>query len=619
MDAKGIVNGTAEGQIKNGRFENLTAGIKAKNLDVTAAQLKGDRLRTAVLDVTARLSQAKETIRVDSLKIESDFASVTATGMVPTSFRSAGDFLEAGSSSDLKGDFNFDLAALAAQMPRTLGLKEGTQITSGRLTGNVATITGAGKKQVQADAVLAGLEGIVDGKKTAISDSINAEALVSSDEAGITFDKLGVTAPFARISCTGRIESLTYDAQADLAKLQSELGQFIDMGKYRLSGELAESGRISVEQERIAASGSAQIKNLSLSSQDGPSVSEPNANIDFAVDVDRKNNFVTIGSIRAGASFGRLIVENGVVPLNKESAKPLQATVSANRVDLEKLLPFGVLFGFLPKEMQLTGRADSTLSLGIATDSTRIEGLKLVYPGQEKPFEPNEVTLAFEAQVDPSRKSINVRSLQLDSPQIKIRKGEFSRLIEDDKTTLAGKAELEYDWSAVSAVAAPFLPEGLTLEGKRKDVVSFLSEYPAVQADKLVPNLSAQAGLGFEKAAYMGLNFGPTDVEIQVQNGLLKIAPFVTSVNEGQLSFAGEADFKQEPALFKAAEPMQMIKGVKINDETTGKLLKYVNPIFADAVNVAGVADFSCEQLLIPLKTEAKNETVIIGTISMNQ
>jgi hypothetical protein len=64
---------------------------------------------------------------------------------------------------------------------------------------------------------------------------------------------------------------------------------------------------------------------------------------------------------------------------------------------------------------------------------------------------------------------------------------------------------------------------------------------------------------------------------------------------------------------------MQMIKGVKINDETTGKLLKYVNPIFANAVNVAGAADFSCEQLLIPLKAEAKNETVIIGTISMNQ
>ncbi|MBL7185712.1 MAG: hypothetical protein ISS70_05250 [Phycisphaerae bacterium] len=626
IQAKGVVAGDVKSRIKDGRFENLTAGIKGKNLDVTGAKLKGDRFRTSGLDVSVKLDRQKETINIDALLIESDWASVTASGVIPTTFKSVGDFFEADSNYDLKGDFNCDLAAVLSQMPKTLGLKEGTQVTSGRLTGNVATSTQAGKRQMRANATIAGLEGTVDGKKASLSESIIAETLVSSDKAGITFDKLDITAPFARIICTGRIESLTYDAQADLAKLQSELGQFINMGKYRMSGELVEKGLISIKEERIAASGSAQIKNLRLSSQDGLSAAEPMANIDFAVDVDTKNNFVTIDSIKASASFGQIAVEDGVVPLNKESAKPLHATVSAKKVDLEKLLPFGVLLASLPKEMQLTGIADSTLSVDsdkniykITTDSTRIEGLKLIYPGQEKPFEPNEVTLTFEAEVDPNQKAVNVRSLQLESPQIKINKGEFSRLTEGDKTRLAGKAELEYDWSAVSTVAAPFLPEGLTLEGKRKDAVNFLSEYPVAQSEKLMPNLSAQAKPGFEKAAYMGLNFGHTDVEIQVQNGLLKIAPFVTTVNEGQFSFAGEADFKQEPALFKAAKPMQMIKDIKINDETTGKLLKYVNPIFADAVNVAGIANFNCEQLVIPLKAKAKNDTVIIGTISMNR
>jgi len=626
IQAKGVVAGDVKSQIKDGRFENLAAGIKGKNIDVTGAKLKGDRFRTSGLDVSVKLSRQKETINIDTLQIESDWASVTAGGVIPTGLKSVGDFFEADSSYDLKGDFNCDLAAVLSQMPKTLGLKEGTQVTSGRLTGNIATSTQAGKRQIQANATIAGLEGTVKGKKAALSESMTAEALVSSDKAGIIFDRLDVTAPFAMVKCAGRIESLTYDAQADLAKLQSELGQFIDMGKYRLSGELVEKGRISIKEERIAASGSAQIKNLSLSSQDGLSAAEPMANIDFAVDVDTKNSFVTVGSIAASASFGRLSVEDGVVPLNKESAKPLHATISAEKVDLEKLLPFGILFGSLPKEMQLSGLADSTLSVDadkslyrIATDSTRIEGLKLVYPGQEKPFEPNEVALTFEVEVDPNQKAVNVRSLQLDSPQIKINKGEFSRLTEDDKTTLAGEAELEYDWSAVSTAAAPFLPEGLTLEGKRKDVVNFLSEYPAAQSDKLMPNLSAQAKLGFEKAGYKGLNFGPTDVDIQVQSGVLKIPPFTTTVNEGQFSFAGEADFKGEPALFKAVKPMQMIKDIKINDETTGKLLKYVNPIFADAVNVAGIANFNCEQLVIPLQAKAKDDAVIIGTISMDR
>jgi len=52
--------------------------------------------------------------------------------------------------------------------------------------------------------------------------------------------------------------------------------------------------------------------------------------------------------------------------------------------------------------------------------------------------------------------------------------------------------------------------------------------------------------MGFEQAGYMGLNFGPTDVDIQIQSGLLTIAPFTTIVNEGQFNFASQADFKQK-------------------------------------------------------------------------
>lgn len=625
VEAKGVVNGTAKGQIKDGRFENLVAAMQAKNLDVTGAQLNGDRFRTAGLDVSAKLSQGAETISIETLKIESDWASVTAGGTVPIGLKSAGDFLKADSKYDLKGDFNCDLAALASQMPRTLGLKEGTQVTSGRLTGNVETVTSAGRRQIRADAIIAGLEGIVDGKKTALSESITAGTLISSDKAGITFDKLDVSAPFARINCTGRVEALKYDAGADLAKLQSELGQFVNIGQYKMAGELLSKGQVSVKEDKVTASGSSTVTNLHLSSQDGQSVSEPRAEIAFALHVDRKENLVTVDSASANASFGRVSVTNGVLPMNEKTERPLSATLMASNVDLAKLLPFGVMFGSLPKEMQLSGIANSTLSVvgeggiyKIATDSTRIDGLRLVHPDAKKPFEPNEVTLAFDAEIGPNG-AINAKSLLLDSPLITIRKGLFSRHTEGQTTTLAGNAEVEYDWSAVGAAAAPFLPEGLALEGKRQDVISFRSAYPAAEPNTLLPNLSAQARLGFDKASYKGLNAGPTDVEIQVRNGLLDIPMFTATVNEGQFSFAGQVDFKEKVPLFRTVKPMQIVKDVKINDEMTGRLLKYVNPIFADAVNVSGLANFNCEQLAIPLKTESQNAAVVIGTISMDR
>jgi len=168
-------------------------------------------------------------------------------------------------------------------------------------------------------------------------------------------------------------------------------------------------------------------------------------------------------------------------------------------------------------------------------------------------------------------------------------------------------------------VAAPYLPEGLTLQGKRKDSVSFTSEYPINDVNQLLPSLTANATLGFEQADYMGLDFGPTDVEIQIRNGLLKIVPFETTVNEGRFNFAGQVDFNQKPAQLKMAEPLQLMKNIKINDQTTKKLLMYLNPIFADAVNASGIASFSCEQLTIPLDAAAKNQAEIVGTVSMDQ
>ena len=157
------------------------------------------------------------------------------------------------------------------------------------------------------------------------------------------------------------------------------------------------------------------------------------------------------------------------------------------------------------------------------------------------------------------------------------------------------------------------------MAGKRKDTINFFSEYPIGQTDQLLANLNSKAKIGFEKAQYMGLYFGPTEVDIQIRNGLLEIAPFATAVNNGQLSFAGRADFKQKPALLKTPGPIEVAKNIQINKETTDKLLMYVNPIFANAVDVSGLANFSCQKLAIPLASGAKNDIEVIGTISANK
>ena len=45
----------------------------------------------------------------------------------------------------------------------------------------------------------------------------------------------------------------------------------------------------------------------------------------------------------------------------------------------------------------------------------------------------------------------------------------------------------------------------------------------------------------------------------------------------------------------------------------------YVNPVFSNAVNVSGVANFDCEKLVIPLAGGNTNDIEVVGTVSIDQ
>ena len=212
------------------------------------------------------------------------------------------------------------------------------------------------------------------------------------------------------------------------------------------------------------------------------------------------------------------------------------------------------MFSSLPKEMNIFGIAQSEILVNtqkqtyiIKSDSTKIKNLKVTYP-EKKPFDQNDVTFVFDTEINTEEETYEI-NFKLDSPpDIHISYGRFSQQSTNDNSMLRGNINCEFDWSVLSSLAADYLPEDLTIKGKRKDMISFSSEYPSGKTDKLLANLDASAGLGFEQADYMGLVFGPTDVNIAVDNGMLTIAPFSTVVNEGKFNFGAQADFKKEPA-----------------------------------------------------------------------
>ena len=621
IQAEGRVSADLNSKVQDGKIENLSGNIKGKDLDITGPALKGDRLQTSTLNAVIQLQSKEGLIKIDQLQVRSDWADIQVSGVVPTTIKSFTEFVQPDSAYELKATFDCDLTAGLSQMPRTLGLKEGIKITSGRLTGSIEKFTEADKRKIHGQASVVGLAGTVEGKKMALTKPVTAEVEITSQAQKTTIDKLKVSAAFAKINATGSTEQLSYTSQVDLGKLQTELQQFVDLGPYQMAGELFSKGQVSIKKEKITAVGSSQFKNLSFSSTEGVTASEPLTDMAFAFDIEPQNNIVIVHSIKATATVGNVTIKQATLPLNKKAAKPMALAASADSIDLAKLQPFAVLFASLPQKTQLAGIADSNLSITsendsyqIVTDSTKIKNFKLISPGK-KPFEQEEVSLIAEVEVNPVDKTFAVKKLQLTSPQIKIRKGNFSKTTKAGKTKIKGQVDCEYDWSALSTVAGPSWPKGLKVKGVRKQTIDFHSEYPAGKREGLLANLSTKGKLGFDSAYYKGLTFSPTEAEIRIVTGLFTISQFSSKVNNGVFRFAGEADFKQKLPLLTMVGPIYIAEGVQLNDDLSRELLVYVNPIFAKAFDVTGVGNLNCERLVLPLRGASKKETQLIGTI----
>jgi hypothetical protein len=623
VTAKGELSANVKAAIKNGMVENVDADITGKGIEVTAPQLKGDTIKTSVLEIKAQAGQEDNLINVKTMTAKTDWLKIDASGAAPTSLATLEDFLKPDSKGTLKASMESDIPAIAAQLPNTMGLKAGTKLTGGKLAGEVATITENGTKKLSGDVSIEGLAGTVNGAPVSLPEPIRAEALIATEGKEIKFEKTGVTSTFANLSCTGTLEAFNYTAETDLAKLSAELGQFVDLSKYKLSGSVASKGQISNTKSTTMIVSQTKVTSLKVNPTPDITINEPSDSIDITAALDKETDVLLVKQMSADTSFGQLSIKEGRVPLGKGSKEPTELTAVVRDVDLAKLQPYLVMAKAVNKDVQLGGIAESDVTVSakgdvykIKTESTKITNLLVKAPGKQ-PFTQSPITLGLDAEVNPAANTLAIKA-DITSPDIKI-KANIKQDVEGQTSNLQGNAQLDYDWKAISGMLSAVMPSGLMIEGKRNDTISFASKYPAKDTNAMLANLDAQAKVGFDKASYKGLNISATNVDIKAQKGLLTLTPFTTTVNNGQFNFGGSVDFKQKPAIFKTPGPLHIVKDVQINDEIANMLLAKVNPIFADATETSGLVNFDCEKMAVPVTGGRPEDADIAGTISLTQ
>ncbi|MBM4103721.1 MAG: hypothetical protein FJ263_06655 [Planctomycetes bacterium] len=525
------------------------------------------------------------------------------------------------------GDMRMELVNLNLEDFKPLLALAGQKIDIAGLVNAQAEVklTDGQFEKIQADATVENFKQTLGGKTTSLDKPVKIQAQAAMTDKGLRVDNLNVDSSFCTATCKGDMTSLAYQAKADLAGVQSFASQFTDFAGYTLAGSLNASGTVSIKEETISAAGLADFQNLVVA-KGADRMPATALKVNYDLTQDSAAQMLKAASISVVADAGTIDLKDLSLPLDERKMTQLSAQADI-AMDLQKTLTLVKAFAAdaLPKDLLLAGALRSKMNIQpkdgqiqFRTDNTTIQNLVIGQVGQT-PFTQDTLTLTADGTASPDMKNYAANfDLQGKKAQSLMHfQGNIAQKARNEQAAINGKVQADYDWRDLTAMAKPFLPQRLSMEGKRSDKISFSSAYPTAQPEKMAANLNAAAAVGFDKADFMGLKFGPTEMKLDIKQGKAAIDLPDANVSGGKVRFAGNVDFAAKPMALTLRKPMQVVENVKIDDVISATLLQYLNPMFARGSNVSGTANLTCQTLVIPLAEGTPNDILLDGSVGL--
>ena len=206
---------------------DLTGLVDLRNLELYGGQLGEDRpfLEQTSVEFTS-------VIGTDNLEISSlTLASPLASGSLKAAVASEGPL-------QFETDLLVDLQKVASQIPNTLNLQQGLEITGGRLALDGQLQSLEGENRFRGEALIEGLAGIRDGQKISLDKPFTLSLDGQQGAAGIRLDNFAVRSSFLEGEGQGDLNDLRLSLNADLGAALKEISKFIALQNYMAEGRL---------------------------------------------------------------------------------------------------------------------------------------------------------------------------------------------------------------------------------------------------------------------------------------------------------------------------------------------------------------------------------------------
>jgi hypothetical protein len=618
-----VVYQTAGGSADEATRQSIVGQIGLSNLLIAGGPLQGDALRLADLVIKSDITRKGDRLEVKELAVDCELGRIIAQGNVSVTAAQDPNGLTTLAREAFSLEGSLDLARLSRMLPGTLRIRSDTQISDGTVRLLVASESAAEEHRWHARVEASGLAATSAGKPVRWDQPVTIELAARETDSGIVVDRLDLSSDFMKLSGQGTADELIAQATFNLDEMKKQFGQLIDFGEMQLAGE----GQAQLQWKRdregaFRASATARLRDFQLSTS--PTSIWREADLTAELQATGRMPITAIERLDGAAVRLRAADQSGTTDqLEVHLREPIAARDGGERIAFDKLPVLVHCSGNVAQwqarlapwmdlgGLNLVGAAEVHANLTWTAGAWHAHSLR----GAVQQRQAGPLTFALQGLYSQSDDSVRLDDVQINSEAVKLRAtGQIDAT--GSKTNLNLQGQTEYDWAALSKLLIPYFGNNIRAEGR--DARAFTvrgpigglknastrpitaAAPPTVDPFLWIKPLTAQAGIGWQRAEVFGLRLGPGDIAGTLSDGVLQIKPVELAVSEGRVRLSPQVVLTPGPAELVHGQA-KVIERVRVTPEMTASWLKYVAPAVAEATETQGELSLDLTGAKIPL------------------